>query len=74
MQLFWNFGKKKFIMFPMLSIIAYDLLTPPISFIASKSTISAGGRVLDDHRSNLVRKTLNLLMCLRDQEVADHRK
>ena len=51
--------------------MASDLLTSLVSTGVSESTFSTCGRMLDDRRSNLVRKTLNRLMCLQDWEVVD---
>ena len=55
----------------MLSIIARDLLTPPVSTIASEFTFSTSGIVLNDRRSTLAGKTLNSLTCLQDWEAVD---
>ena len=64
-------GKTYF--FPMLSIMARDLLTPPASIVASESTFSTSGRILDECRSRLSSETLNSLLCLKDWEDAERR-
>jgi hypothetical protein len=56
--------------FPVLSIMARDLLTPPASTVASESAFSAGGRVLDERRSRLEQTTLDCLICMKDWEHA----
>ncbi|KAL2510976.1 Zinc finger BED domain-containing protein DAYSLEEPER [Abeliophyllum distichum] len=59
--------------YPIVSIIARDLLTPPVSTIASESTFSTGGRMLTDMRSRLKPDILESLMCLKDWEDAELR-
>ncbi|KAG5531327.1 hypothetical protein RHGRI_026069 [Rhododendron griersonianum] len=54
--------------FPVLNIMARDLLTPPVSSVPSESAFSAGERVLDDKRSRLAPDILDCLMCLKDWE------
>ncbi|KAL6179493.1 hypothetical protein ACLB2K_051008 [Fragaria x ananassa] len=48
--------------FPVLSIMARDLLTTLVSTVASESAFSAGGRVLDEKRSRLTPGNLEALM------------
>ncbi|KAI3893474.1 hypothetical protein MKX03_022802, partial [Papaver bracteatum] len=52
--------------FPVVQIMARDLLTPQASTVASESTFSACGRVLDDKRSKLKPKMLEALICVKD--------
>ncbi|KAF7139308.1 hypothetical protein RHSIM_Rhsim07G0152900 [Rhododendron simsii] len=56
--------------FPILSTMARDLLTPPVSSVASESAFSAGNRVLDERRSRLAPDILDCLICLKDWEDA----
>ncbi|CAN0920200.1 Putative AC9 transposase [Linum grandiflorum] len=51
--------------YPTLHEIARDILVVPITFVASESAFSAGGRLLDPHRSRLHFKTVEALMCTR---------
>ena len=59
--------------FPVLSIMARDLLTPPASTVASESAFSIGGRVLEERRSRLSPDMLDCLMCLKDWDRAQYR-
>ena len=47
---FWRNNERRW---PIVSAIAKDLLTPPVSTVASESAFSAGKRVLSDIRSRL---------------------
>ncbi|KAL6560489.1 hypothetical protein OROGR_004048 [Orobanche gracilis] len=49
--------------FPILSKMACDVLSIPISTVASESTFSAGGRVIEPHRSCLKPETVEMLLC-----------
>ncbi|XP_058181412.1 zinc finger BED domain-containing protein RICESLEEPER 2-like [Rhododendron vialii] len=63
----WKKNEDKY---PVLSIMARDLLTPPVSTVASESAFSAGKRVLDERRSRLAPDILDCLICLKDWEDA----
>lgn len=52
--------------YPIASRMARDILTIPISTVASESAFSIGGRVLDAYRSSLKPETAESLICLRD--------
>jgi hAT family C-terminal dimerisation region/Domain of unknown function (DUF4413) len=52
--------------FPILSHTARDVLAVPISTVASKSTFSTGGRILDAFRSSLTPKIVQSLVCTED--------
>ncbi|XP_042380427.1 zinc finger BED domain-containing protein RICESLEEPER 2-like [Zingiber officinale] len=54
------------IKYPILHDIAKDVLAIPVTTVASESTFSTSGRVLNAHRSKLHSKTVEALMCARD--------
>lgn len=56
----WNMHKLKY---RVLSKMAMDILAVPISTVASESTFSAGGRVIDPYRSTLASTTVEMLIC-----------
>ena len=43
--------------------MAADILAVPISTVASESTFSAGGRVIDEFRSKLNEESIEALIC-----------
>ncbi|XP_061353144.1 uncharacterized protein LOC133297923 [Gastrolobium bilobum] len=49
--------------YKILSQMARDILGVPISTVASESTFSAGGRVIDAYRSSLAEDTIQALIC-----------
>ena len=50
--------------------MARDLLTPPVSTVASESAFSAGGLILDGFRSRLNDDKVECLVCMKDWEDA----
>ena len=43
--------------------MASDLLSIPVTTVASESTFSAGGRVIDDRRASMSVETVQMLLC-----------
>lgn len=52
--------------YPILSMMARDVLGTPMSTVAPELAFSAGGRVLDSYRSSLSPDTRQALICTRD--------
>ncbi|XP_035836239.1 zinc finger BED domain-containing protein RICESLEEPER 1 isoform X4 [Helianthus annuus] len=55
-----TFWKANEFRYPTLARMARDFLTIPVSTVASESTFSASGRVLNEHRSSLGSNEVNL--------------
>ncbi|KAL4346621.1 hypothetical protein GQ457_17G012820 [Hibiscus cannabinus] len=49
--------------YPIISLMARDILTIPVSTVASESAFSIGGRILDPFRSSLTPKIIECLIC-----------
>lgn len=56
----WKSNNMKYKILPKM---AADILAISISTIASESTFSAGGRVIDDFRSKLNEESITTLIC-----------
>jgi hypothetical protein len=60
--------------YPILSILAKDVLTVPVSTISSESTFSLASRVLEERRRRLTTDMVEVLSCIKDWELADQHK
>ncbi|XP_057797482.1 zinc finger BED domain-containing protein RICESLEEPER 2-like [Salvia miltiorrhiza] len=61
--MWWKLNSQKFI---ILSKMACDVLSIPITTVASKSAFSACGRVIEPHRASLAVDTVQMLLCAGD--------
>ncbi|XP_021753321.1 zinc finger BED domain-containing protein RICESLEEPER 2-like [Chenopodium quinoa] len=52
--------------YPVVSKMARDLLTIPVSTVASESAFSIGGKTVSASRSSLKSKTIQALVCMQD--------
>jgi hypothetical protein len=57
------------ITYPILSILARDVLTVPASIISLESTFSLAGRVLKERRRRLTTDMVDVLSCIKDREL-----
>lgn len=55
--------KENYARFPILSQLARDILAIPVSTVASESTFSTSGRILDPYRSSLNPEMVEALVC-----------
>uniref|UniRef100_A0A803N082 HAT C-terminal dimerisation domain-containing protein n=1 Tax=Chenopodium quinoa TaxID=63459 RepID=A0A803N082_CHEQI len=60
---FWH---QSSVRYPVVSKMARDLLTIPVSIVASDSAFSIGGKTVSASRSLLKSKTIQALVCLQD--------
>jgi hypothetical protein len=57
--------------YPILSLLAKDVMTVPASTISSESTFSLVGRVIEERRRRLTSDMVEILSCIKDWELAD---
>ena len=57
--------------YPILALLAKDVLTVPASTISSESTFSLAGRVIEERRRRLAPDMVEVLSCIKDWELAD---
>ncbi|KAL9691511.1 hypothetical protein QQ045_011935 [Rhodiola kirilowii] len=65
--------KKNSSMYPILSVMARDILSVPASTVASESAFSTGGRVVSEKRASLSANTIEALVCLKDWSLTKDR-
>ena len=61
-----SFWKGNEFRYPEVAAMARDILSIPISTVASESTFSTGGRVIDQYRSSLKPDIVEALVCTKD--------
>jgi hypothetical protein len=66
-----NWWQRHKLTYPMLSILAKDVLTVPASTISSESTFSLADRVLEDRWRRLTPDIVEVLSCIKDWELVD---
>lgn len=59
--------------YPVLSLVARDVLAMQVSTVASESAFSAGGRVIDPFRSRLDPEMVEALICTKDWVAASRK-
>ncbi|XP_072148536.1 zinc finger BED domain-containing protein RICESLEEPER 2-like [Setaria viridis] len=55
--------------YPILSILAKDVMSVPVSTVSSESCCSLTGRVIEERRRRLLPETVEMLTCLKDWEL-----
>ena len=59
--------------YPVLSILARDVMTVPVSTISSESAFSMTGRIIEERRRRLGPEVVEMLALIKDWEQADAR-
>lgn len=59
--------------YPVLSILARDVISVPVSTVSSESAFSMCGRIIDDRRQSLTPDMVKCLMTVKDGELAKRR-
>jgi hypothetical protein len=59
--------------YPVLSVLARDVLSVPVSTVSSESVFSTTGRILEERRRGLSPDMVEILTCVKDWEAAEAR-
>ncbi|XP_062201715.1 uncharacterized protein LOC133905724 isoform X1 [Phragmites australis] len=59
--------------YPVLSLLARDLLTVPVSTVSSEAAFSLTGRIIEERRTNLSSEMVEILTIVKDWEQAEAR-
>jgi len=68
-----NWWREHKLTYPILSIMARDIMAVPVSTVSSESCFSLTGRILEDHRRRLVPEHVEMLTCIKDWDQATRR-
>jgi hypothetical protein len=60
--------------YPILSILAKDVLTVPVSTISSESAFSLTGRIIEERRRSLGSSMVEVMTCLKDWQQGEDRQ
>jgi hypothetical protein len=60
--------------YPILSLLAKDVLTVPVSTISSESVFSLVGRLIEERRRSLTSEMVEILTCLKDWQLGESRE
>ena len=59
--------------YPVLSIMARDIMAVPVSTVSSESCFSLTGRIIEERRRRLLPEHVEMLACIKDWELGDRR-
>jgi hypothetical protein len=59
--------------YPVLSILARDVISVPVSTISSESAFSLCGRIIEERRRRLAPEIVEMLLCMKDWELGEAR-
>jgi hypothetical protein len=59
--------------YPILSILARDVISVPVSTISSESAFSLCGRIIEERRRRLAQEMVEMLLCMKDWELEEAR-
>ena len=59
--------------YPILSILARDIISVPVSTISSESAFSLCGRIIEERRRRLAPEMVEMLLCMKDWELGEAR-
>jgi hypothetical protein len=68
--LWWRDHKLTYL---ILSIMARDVMSVPISTVSSESCFSLAGRIIEERRRRLLPEHVEMLCCIKDWELGDKR-
>ena len=57
----------------ILSLMARDIMSGPVSTISSESCFSLTGRIIEERRRRLLPETMEMLTCIKDWELGERR-
>jgi hypothetical protein len=60
--------------YPILSIMARDIMAVPVSTVSSESCFSLTGRILEDRRRRLLPEHVEMLTCIKDWDQATRKE
>ena len=60
--------------FPILSIMARDIISVPVSTVSSESCFSLIGRIIEERRRHLSPEIMEMLTCIKDWELGEKRE
>ena len=60
--------------YPVLSILARDVISVSVSTISSESAFSLYGRIIEERRRRLAPEKVEMLLCMKDWELGEARR